>query len=132
MMLNVDVTSDVWDERKISEFNMPWGEITSLYGTFPSVCVSALSSVRVMENWQIPIKLIPAATDFMAKKASEDDSWLEGNISCFSSDGYQFLGWMQTQRVSGWVQADGRIEVSVGKCGKGKGLHFSWIVKKVY
>lgn len=32
------------------------------------VCESALSSPRVMENWQIPIKLIPAATDFIAKK----------------------------------------------------------------
>lgn len=56
--------------------------------------MSALSSVRVIENWQIPIKLIPAATDFMAKKASEDDSWLEGNISCF------FQRWLSVSRLN--------------------------------
>lgn len=66
-----------------------------------------------MENWQIPIKLIPAATDFMAKKHRKMMAGSRGIFHVFfPNDGYQFLGWMQKQCVNGWVETDGKFVVS--------------------
>lgn len=73
----------MYEKYEEFELNTPQGEITSLFDMFESFPFVGMS-LRIMANWQIPIKLI-SASDFYTVDKKGFECWILGCILWMSS-----------------------------------------------